>query len=210
MDIASAIGAAVGTSWASGVNLYATVATLGLMNRFGGVELPGHLSVCSSWWVIGVACLMYIVEFFADKIPYVDTTWDAIHTFIRVPAGAYLASSAVADGGQAAQTVAFLLGGANALTSHGTKAAVRVGINTSPEPFTNIATSTGEDALVFSFVALVVLHPVVAGLIALCFLGLSIWLLPKIIRALVGMYRMLRDSIMGKNYREKPPDARRD
>jgi hypothetical protein len=197
MDLASAIGAALGTSWASGVNLYAAVATLGLMNRFGGVELPGHLAFCGNWLVLVVAIVMYCVEFFADKIPWLDSVWDAVHTFIRVPAGAALAAAAMADDGSAAQAIGFLLGGVAALTSHGTKAAIRVGINTSPEPVTNIVTSTGEDALVFGLVSLVALHPVVAGLIAAALLGATILLLPKIIRAVRTMLRQVKRLVFG-------------
>src|SRR5436190_23110407 len=141
----STLGVAMGSAWLSGINLYATAATLGLLQHFGRVHLPGELSVLGSWWVIGVAAGMYLVEFIADKIPAVDSAWDAIHTFIRVPAGAVLASAAFSHFDSRVRLLAFLLGGGIALTSHGSKAAARLAVNTSPEPFSNIALSLLED-----------------------------------------------------------------
>src|SRR4051812_39792427 len=134
----STLGLAMGSAWLSGVNLYATVATLGLLQRFSMVHLPGNLDFLANWWVIGVALAMYAIEFVADKIPAVDTAWDAIHTFIRVPAGAVLAATAFADFDPSVRMIALLLGGSVALTSHAAKSAIRVAANTSPEPFSNI------------------------------------------------------------------------
>ena len=117
-QLISTIAIAMGASWVSGINLYASVATLGLLGRFAGLELPGELQVVTSWWVIGVAVVLYVIEFFADKIPVVDSTWDVIHTFIRVPAGAVLAASAFGDFDRSIQMIALLLGGGLALSSH--------------------------------------------------------------------------------------------
>src|SRR6516164_1593716 len=135
----------MGSAWLSGFNLYATVVTLGLLSRFHLVQLPGELSVVSRGWVIATAAILYLVEFLADKIPVVDSVWDAIHTFIRVPAGAVLAASAFAHFDPAIRAVALLAGGTLALSSHGTKASVRMTANASPEPFSNIFLSMFED-----------------------------------------------------------------
>src|ERR1700676_3680044 len=143
----STLGVAMGSAWLSGINLYATAATLGLLQHFGLVHLPGELGVLGNWWVIGVAAGMYVVEFAADKIPAVDSIWDAIHTFIRIPAGAVMAASAFAQFDPSVRLVALLAGGGVALSSHGTKAATRLAANTSPEPFSNILLSLGEDVI---------------------------------------------------------------
>src|SRR5262249_43000119 len=123
------LGTAMGSPWLSGINLYATVVTLGLLERFHLVKLPGDLNILGNWWVIGLAGGMYLVEFIADKIPAVDSVWDAIHTFIRVPAGAILAASAFADFDPPVRVAALLVGGGLALGSHGTKAVTRVTVN---------------------------------------------------------------------------------
>jgi len=132
MSILSTLAFAMGSAWVSGLNLYAAVATLGLLSRFAHLQLPGDLSLLTNWWVIGVALALYLIEFIADKIPVVDSAWDAIHTFIRVPAGAALAAASFGDYDKGFQLVAFLLGGGLALSSHGTKAAARMVVNTSP------------------------------------------------------------------------------
>src|SRR5690242_18722472 len=121
----STLGVAMGSAWLSGINLYATAATLGLLQRFGLVHLPGDLGVLASWWVIGVAAGMYVIEFVADKIPAVDSAWDVVHTFIRVPAGAVMAAAAFSQADPAVRVIALLMGGGVALSSHGAKAAVR-------------------------------------------------------------------------------------
>jgi len=144
-DWLSTLGVAMGSAWLSGINLYATAATLGLLQHFGLVHLPGELGVLGSWWVIGVAAGMYLVEFIADKIPAIDSIWDAVHTFIRIPAGAVMASAAFSHADPAVRIIALLVGGGVALSSHGTKAAVRATANLSPEPFSNIALSLAED-----------------------------------------------------------------
>src|SRR5215469_4458753 len=169
----------MGSAWLSGFNLYATVLTLGLLQHFRLVELPGDLGFLSSWWVIGAAGLLYAVEFLADKIPVVDSVWDAIHTFIRIPAGAVLAASAFAHFSPAVRVAALLAGGSLALSSHGTKATIRAAANTSPEPFSNIILSTIEDFFTIGIAALAAFHPVVVLVIILVFLVLLIWLGPK-------------------------------
>lgn len=197
MDLAAAIAAALGVSWASGVNLYAAVAMLGCLHRFGGVELPGELAVTANPFVMGLAAVLYCVEFVADKVPYVDTCWDVVHTFIRIPAGAALAAAAVIDVEPQWKAVAFLLGGGIALSSHGSKAATRVAINLSPEPFTNALASVGEDGLAFGIVALAILHPIVAIGAMVVILALTIYLLPKIIRLLLIAFAQIRRFLFG-------------
>jgi len=178
----STLGVAMGSAWLSGINLYATVATLGLLQHFGLVVLPGELDVLGNWWVIGVAASMYVVEFLADKIPAVDTAWDAVHTFIRVPAGAVMAAAAFANADPVVRVIALLAGGGVALSSHGTKAAVRATANLSPEPFSNIALSLGEDAVAVGSSFLMAWFPVVMLGIVVLFLGVFLWVAPKILR----------------------------
>ena len=162
MELFSTLTLALGSAWTSGINLYATVSVLGLLQRLGGVKLPGGLDVLDNWWIIGIAGGLYIVEFFADKIPYVDSVWDVVHTFIRVPAGAVVAYAAVADMDPAIVIPATLIGGGFAFASHGTKAAARMGANLSPEPVSNVAVSTSEDGLVATLMALAVAAPELA------------------------------------------------
>jgi uncharacterized membrane protein len=173
----------MGSAWLSGINLYATVFTLGILERFHLAKLPGGLTMLGEWWVIGLAAILYVIEFVADKIPAVDTAWDALHTFIRVPAGAVLAASAFAEFDPAVKIAAMIMGGGIALSSHGTKAATRLAANTSPEPFSNIALSLGEDALAFGSAILMAFFPVVILIVVVIFLIVALWLLPKIFRA---------------------------
>jgi Domain of unknown function (DUF4126) len=191
------LGLGMGSAWLSGFNLYATVLTLGLLQRFHLVQLPGDLDFLSRWWVIGVAALLYLVEFLADKIPVVDSVWDAIHTFIRVPAGAVLAASAFAHFDPAVRAVALLAGGTLALSSHGTKASIRMTANAVPEPFSNIVLSTAEDIFTIALAALAAFHPVVILVIILVFLLLLIWLGPKVFRAVRRMLRQVGDIVGG-------------
>ena len=177
----------MGSAWLSGFNLYATVLTLGLLQRFHLVELPGELDFVARTWVIATASVLYLVEFLADKIPVVDSVWDAIHTFIRVPAGAVLAASAFANFDPAVRAAALLAGGTLALGSHGTKASVRMAANTSPEPFSNMLLSTAEDIFTIGLAALAAFHPVLFLAILIVFVILMIWLAPKVFRALRRM-----------------------
>jgi hypothetical protein len=197
MNLIQILGLAVGSSWTAGINLYATVAVLGLLQHYGLARLPGGLGALDNWWVIGVALALYAVEFFADKVPYVDTVWDAVHTFIRVPAGAALAAAATSDVSPAVQVVALLVGGGLALSTHGTKATVRAAANVSPEPLTNWALSLVEDVIAVGAVVLAVLHPVVILFAVGAFLVLFAWLLPKVLRRLRRMARAARDFFRG-------------
>src|SRR5947209_8926915 len=159
MDWLGTLGAAMGTAWLSGVRLYASVLTLGLLKHFGFARRPGDLRLVGEWWVIAIAGLLCLFEFVADKIPVIDTAWDLVHTFIRIPAGAVLAASAFAQFDGRVRLAAFLLGGGIALTSHGTKAAARVAVNTSPEPVSNITVSALEDAGSVGLSVLAAFHP---------------------------------------------------
>jgi hypothetical protein len=189
VDPFATLGLGMGSAWLSGFNLYATVLTLGLLQRFHLVHLPGGLDFLSRWWVIAVAAGLYLIEFAADKIPVVDSLWDAIHTFIRVPAGAVLATSAFAHFDPSVRVLALLAGGTLALGSHATKASVRMTANASPEPFSNILLSTAEDIFTISLAALAAFHPIVILIIILIFVLLLAWLGPKLFRSIRGMLR---------------------
>lgn len=182
----------MGSAWLSGINLYAVVLTLGLLQRFKLAHLPGDLGGLSEWWVIALAGALYLIEFFADKIPAVDSAWDAIHTFIRIPAGAILAASAFAHFDPSVRLAALLIGGGVALSSHGMKAATRVAVNASPEPFSNIVLSLTEDVLAFGSSVLMAFHPVVILVVVGIFVLIAIWLVPKILRALRRMFQRKR------------------
>lgn len=171
---------AAGSSWASGINLYATVLLIGLLGATGAMDLPPGLEILSDPRVLTAAATMYFVEFFADKVPGVDSAWDGLHTFIRIPAGALMAAGALGDSGPAVEMVAALLGGGIAAASHATKAGTRVLINTSPEPFTNWTASVSEDLGVLGGLVLAITHPVVFLVLLALFFVLLIWLLPKL------------------------------
>jgi hypothetical protein len=192
MNFISTLAVSMGASWVSGINLYATVATLGLLGRFAHLKLPGNLDVVTNWWVIGVALFLFVIEFIADKIQLVDSVWDIIHTFIRIPAGAVLAATAFGDFDRRVQVIALLLGGGLALSSHGTKAAARALINASPEPVSNIVVSLSEDILAVVTVVLSVFLPVVVFLIIAAGLIFSFWLLPRVIRFFRKVYQSIR------------------
>jgi Domain of unknown function (DUF4126) len=180
----STLGFAMGSAWLSGINLYATVVTLGILERLGLATLPGDLGVLKSWWIIGVAGFLYAMEFIANKIPAVDSVWDAVHTFIRIPAGAVLAASAFASFDPSVRLIALLLGGGVALTSHGAKSAVRLAANTSPEPFSNVALGLLEDVTTAGGSVLMAFHPVVVlSLVTICLVG-AIYLFRRIATAI--------------------------
>jgi hypothetical protein len=168
---------ALGAGFSSGLNLYATVATLGFLERFGVIHLPPSLHGLSHPLVLVLAIFLYLVEFFADKIPYVDTVWDAIHTFIRPPAAALLAYGASASAPAEWRWAAALLAGGVALTSHGTKASTRAAVNTLPEPFSNWTLSLAEDALAVWLTWMATAHPVATTVIVATLLALSVFLL---------------------------------
>jgi len=182
MSLISTLAIAMGSAWVSGINLYAGVATLGLLSRFTHIQLPGELDVLTSWWVIGIAIALYVVEFVADKVPWVDSTWDVIHTFIRVPAGAVLAASAFGDFDRSVQVIALLLGGGLALSSHGTKATTRAMLNMSPEPVSNSIASIVEDVLAIGSTIVSVFFPILLFIIVGVGVGVSIYLFNRILR----------------------------
>ncbi|MCA1556238.1 MAG: DUF4126 domain-containing protein, partial [Acidobacteria bacterium] len=198
MNTIQILGLALGTAWTSGINLYATVAVLGLLQHYKFAHLPGGLHVLDNWLIIGVALFLYAVEFFADKIPYVDTVWDAVHTFIRVPAGAVIAAAATSDINPSVQTIALLLGGGLALSTHGTKATVRAGANLSPEPLTNWSLSVLEDVIAVGAVVLAVLSPIGILAVILVFLLILAWILPKVLRRIRRMLKAAGDFLAGR------------
>ena len=191
-QLISTIAIAMGASWVSGINLYAAVATLGLLGRFSHLQLPGELQVLTSWWVIGIAVALYVVEFIADKVPYVDSTWDVIHTFIRVPAGAVLAASAFGDFDRSIQVIALLLGGGLALSSHGTKAATRAMLNASPEPVSNWIASITEDIVAVLSIVASVFVPALIFVIVGAGLVISFLVFRKILRFFKQVARSIR------------------
>jgi len=182
MNLVETLGLVLGAGFSSGLNLYATVATLGLLQRYGVIHLPSSLQVLSHPWVLGIAVALYLVEFLADKIPYLDTIWDAVHTFIRPPAAALLAY--VASGAAPAEWRwgAALLAGGVALTSHGTKASARAAINTSPEPLSNWILSFGEDVLAVWLTWMATVHPLATTIIVVALVAVSAVLLYYLFR----------------------------
>jgi len=192
MDFISTLAVSLGASWVSGINLYATVATLGLLGRLAHLKLPGELDVVTNWWVIGVALFLFVVEFIADKVPVVDNVWDVIHTFIRIPAGAVLAATAFGNFDRSIQVIAFLVGGSLALSSHGTKASLRALVNTSPEPFSNIVLSLLEDVLVVGSVLLAVFLPALVFFVIGAGLAISLWIMPRVVRFFRRVFATVR------------------
>jgi hypothetical protein len=182
MNPIETLGLALGAGFSSGLNLYATIATLGLLERFGVIHLPPSLHGLSHSVVLGIAVVLYVLEFFADKIPYIDTAWDVIHTFIRPPAAAFLAFSAAGAAPAEWRWGAALLAGGVALTSHGTKASARAAVNTTPEPFSNWILSFGEDALAVWLAWMATVHPMATTVIVVALLALSAYLLFHLFR----------------------------
>lgn len=187
-QIVTVIAMSMGLAWASGINLYAAILMLGIMGASGNVDLPPDLEVLSNPMVIGAAGFMYCVEFFADKVPGVDTAWDAMHTFVRVPAGAILAAGAVGDVSSAAGIAAAILGGGMALGSHSLKSGSRVLINTSPEPVTNWTASISEDIAVIAGLWTALNHPMLFLVLLIVFIILLIWILPKLWRGIKTVF----------------------
>jgi hypothetical protein len=188
MDWFSTLSLAFGSAWTSGINLYATITVLGVLQKFGFAKLPGGLDVLDNWWIIGIAAGLYAVEFFADKIPFVDSIWDVIHTFIRIPAGVIVAYAATNNLDPSIYIPAALVGGGLALTSHGTKAAVRIGANLSPEPVSNWILSFTEDAIAIGGTLLAVFVPVVIAIVLAVFILLFLWFFPKVFRAIRRLF----------------------
>lgn len=207
MGTIEALSLAMGAAWTSGINLYATVAALGIARQMELIQLPQNLEVLAHPVVIAIACIMYLIEFFADKVPYVDSGWDALHTFIRVPAGAVLAARALGDMNPALELAAMLAGGSIALAAHGTKATTRLAINASPEPFSNWAASVTEDVAVLGSIWLIFNHPILMVILVLAFVGLGIWIVPKIFRLATRGFQALRDRMRGVKPDQTMPSA---
>ena len=191
MNPIETLGVALGAGFSSGLNLYATVATLGLLQRLGVLRLPPGLQVLSHPRVLGIAIALYLLEFFADKIPYFDTIWDAVHTFIRPPAAAILAFAAAGGAPPEWRWGAALIAGGVALTSHGAKASTRAAVNTSPEPFSNWILSFGEDLLAVWLTWMATAHPLATTIIVVALLALSIFLLYHLFRFARRAFRQL-------------------
>ncbi|MDH5678117.1 MAG: DUF4126 domain-containing protein [Nitrospinota bacterium] len=204
MEIADSIALAMGAAWTSGINLYATVAVLGIMAATGHIVLPEQLAILQSPEVIAIASFMYLVEFFVDKTPGADSAWDAVHSFIRIPAGAVIAAQAMAPVSQEAQFIAFLLGGAITTSAHGTKAASRLMINTSPEPFSNWFASITEDITAIGALWLTFNHPYVIIGFVIVFFIFALWITPKIIKAFRAILSKLASFFSPK---QAPPMA---
>jgi hypothetical protein len=202
MDWFATLSLALGSAWTSGINLYATVTVLGLLQKLGAVKLPGGLDVLDNWAIIGVAGGLYAVEFFADKIPYVDSVWDVIHTFIRVPAGAIVAYAAVSEMDPSFSIPAALVGGGLAFSSHGTKAAARIGANLSPEPVSNWTLSLLEDGLAIGGVFLAVFAPVAIIAILILFVVFFFWFGRKIGRAIVRLFKATAALFRGESFKD--------
>ena len=179
-------------AWASGIRLYLVVFSLGLAGYWGYLELPSGLRVLEHPWVIGAAGVMLLVEFLADKVPAIDSAWDAVHTFIRIPAGALLAAGATGDTLNALTVAAGLLGGTLTAGTHFTKAGGRALINTSPEPFSNWGASLAEDVSVLGAIWFAIQYPLVFLALLVVFIALMIWLLPKLWRRIKGVFGVLR------------------
>jgi hypothetical protein len=186
----------LGAAWASGINLYAVVLTLGIMNLAGWIVLPPDLQPLSSPVVLGVASLLYAIEFLADKIPGVDHVWDAVHSFIRVPAGAVLAAASFGQVSPEWAIAAGLLGGSLALGSHLSKAGTRAMVNLSPEPFSNWIVSLLEDVAAIVAVIVAAFHPLFFLIVLAAIVAVTLWLLPKLLRVaarvIAGLLRWMR------------------
>ncbi|MBV8515390.1 MAG: DUF4126 domain-containing protein [Acidobacteria bacterium] len=194
MNPIETLGLALGAGFSSGLNLYATIATLGLLQRFGVIHLPEQLQVLAHPGVLGIAIGLYVVEFLADKIPLVDTVWDAIHTVIRPPAAALLAYGAAGAAAPEWRWGAALLAGGVALTSHGSKASVRAAANSSPEPFSNWALSLGEDTLAVWLTWLATVHPMATIVVVVILIGIAAFVLYHLFRFLRRAVRRLLEA----------------
>lgn len=191
MDLIAQIALASGLAWASGLRLYAVVFVFGMLARLDYVALPQALSLLEHDYVLWASGVMLVGEFVADKVPWFDSLWDAVHGFIRIPGGMLLAWGALGDYGPAAQLAAALIGGGIVTGTHLTKAGTRAVINQSPEPFSNWTASLAEDGLVLGGIWLMLTHPIVFLLLLVLFVLLMAWLLPKLWRALRAAWRRI-------------------
>ncbi|MEL0084103.1 MAG: DUF4126 domain-containing protein, partial [Gammaproteobacteria bacterium] len=203
-QIAAILSLSMGAAWASGINLYAALVMIGLMGATGNLVVPEQLEVLTNPLVIGAAGFMYMVEFVADKMPGVDTGWDSLHTFIRIPAGAMLAAGAVGELSPGVELAAAIVGGGVATTSHLTKAGSRVLINTSPEPVTNWVASIGEDVLVLAGLWAALTNPWLFLVLLIGFLLLAVWFIPKLWRGIKTVFRGL-GRLFGRASIPEPP-----
>jgi hypothetical protein len=203
-EILPYIALSMGVAWASGINLYAAILVLGLLGLTGNMPLPETLQVLQNPIVIGAAGLMYCVEFFADKIQGVDSAWDTLHTFIRIPAGAVLAATAVGDVDPAIAIAAALVGGGLTAGTHLTKASTRLLVNTSPEPFSNIGASLAEDTVVVGGLLTALYYPSLFLAFLVLFVVLMIWILPILLRALKGIFESLQRLFGGNKIKRLP------
>jgi hypothetical protein len=183
MDLLTSLGRTLGFSFAAGINLYATVAILGLATHFGWVDLPPQYRVFDNMWIIGAAIALYVIEFVADKIPWVDTAWDAVHTAVRPFGGALIAIATLGDASPATKVMVELLGAALATSTHLSKAGARAAVNASPEPFTNWALSLGEDIFVVGLGALALKYPAAAAVVVLILIAVIAVFAAWIVRA---------------------------
>jgi hypothetical protein len=197
----------MGTAWAAGINLYATIAVLGTLGLTGNMLLPEQLLVLQNPMVIGAAALMYLVEFFVDKTPGVDTGWDTIHSFIRIPAGVMLAAGAVGDVNPAMVISAGILGGGIAATTHSIKAGTRVLINTSPEPVSNWTASIAEDVAVFGGIFAMLNYPLAFLVFLAAFILAAIWVLPKIWTGVKVVFQTIAGFFSGRKNVETPSET---
>jgi hypothetical protein len=205
------VGLVVAVCFAAGLNVYATVATLGLLAHAGLVDLPSGLHLLTSWWVVAASGVLFAIEFFADKIPAFDLVWNALHTFVRVPAAALIAYGATSQLSPEKQLLAALAGGAIALAAHGGKTAARVAVTPSPEPVSNFALSAGEDALAVFLTWLATQHPIAASLIVAAFLSAIVVVMRWIVRAMTRALKDLFPGVPGEPAENQPaPSNRRD
>jgi hypothetical protein len=208
MGVVETIALTMGIGWASGINLYATICMLGILGSTGNLALPPDLVFLQDPMVIFAAAVMYVIEFFADKVPGFDSAWDVVHTFIRIPAGAILAAGAVGDLAPGAELAAALMGGTLAAGAHATKAGTRAVINASPEPITNWTASIIEDVAVIGGLWAALQNPVLFLFGLAAFFALAVWMLPKIWRGLKRIFGYLRRKLGGEQ--EVPEDVAAD
>jgi len=187
----------VAISFAAGLNVYATVATLGLLARFGLLPLPPQLHVLESWWIIAASIVLFVIEFFADKVPAFDLIWNALHNFVRVPIAALLAYAATSQLSPGRQLLATVLGGLIALAAHGGKTAVRAAVTPSPEPLSNISLSFGEDALAIFLTWFASQHPYSAAAIVIVLLAITMVLIRWVVRAIKALFRGAERELAG-------------
>lgn len=207
MDTVHIIALTMGVAWASGINLYAAIFMLGYLGSTGNIVLPPDLQVVTDPLVMFAAGLMYCVEFFADKTPGIDSAWDTIHTFIRIPAGAVLAMGAVGDMSPAVQLAAFLVGGTLAAGTHATKTGTRLLINTSPEPVSNWTASISEDLAAIAGIWAALNYPWLFIIALVIFIIIMIWLLPRLWKAIKRVFIYVRDIFRGKYKQEITPQV---